>query len=593
MMKTKFGWLWAVAVVGLLASAGMASAQNASLGLVPSSSPIVIQVNGIDKARDRLGKLLGNAVPDLAPKLIKQIDDAIKEVSEGRDLKPIVKDARVYVVVSDLAELPDSPKIAIHLPITGYTEFKNSFLKEDERKSLKKNDGGYDSIKVEGIEEPINLVERKEYLILTNDADVAKSYVKGAGDNLAKTLSRETAQAFLGQDASVYVNLKMINKEYGAKIKGFKALLDLGLGAGGMGINKRQGEMIKMMFNSLLSLLDDGEALVLGFDFRPEGANLRFLTQFASDTETNLFLKKLKPASLKDIGALSSGQLVYSISNFDLTTSKTMAAMMKEAQADDEDEDAKKAIEAAVKELMEIGQIQTISAGNQLNSMFSMTEFKDGAKANAAMLKMFKAMTKTGSYAGVPFKDKPVIKEGAETIGDYKMTQIRFAYDFDKAVESLPETAREGTKNAMIKTMGETPTLWFGVSGNKMLSVTGTDWKEAKGSLEAYLKPADPLERDESFIGTRKQLPADISYLFAADSARFIQAVMDMVRETAGGLPGFGGGIPELKAPKGKPAYSGMALTMKDEIFAFDVFIPVVAVQQVRKMLAPLIEGDN
>jgi len=593
MMKTKFGWLWAVAVVGLLASAGMASAQDASLGLVPSSSPIVIQVNGIDKARDRLGKLLGNAVPDLAPKLIKQIDDAIKEVSEGRDLKPIVKDARVYVVVSDLAELPDSPKIAIHLPITGYTEFKNSFLKEDERKSLKKNDGGYDSIKVEGIEEPINLVERKEYLILTNDADVAKSYVKGAGDNLAKTLSRETAQAFLGQDASVYVNLKMINKEYGAKIKGFKALLDLGLGAGGMGINKRQGEMIKMMFNSLLSLLDDGEALVLGFDFRPEGANLRFLTQFASDTETNLFLKKLKPASLKDIGALSSGQLVYSISNFDLTTSKTMAAMMKEAQADDEDEDAKKAIEAAVKELMEIGQIQTISAGNQLNSMFSMTEFKDGAKANAAMLKMFKAMTKTGSYAGVPFKDKPVIKEGAETIGDYKMTQIRFAYDFDKAVESLPETAREGTKNAMIKTMGETPTLWFGVSGNKMLSVTGTDWKEAKGSLEAYLKPADPLERDESFIGTRKQLPADISYLFAADSARFIQAVMDMVRETAGGLPGFGGGIPELKAPKGKPAYSGMALTMKDEIFAFDVFIPVVAVQQVRKMLAPLIEGDN
>ena len=592
-MKTKFGWLWAVAVVGLLASAGMASAQDASLGLVPSSSPIVIQVNGIDKARDRLGKLLGNAVPDLAPKLIKQIDDAIKEVSEGRDLKPIVKDARVYVVVSDLAELPDSPKIAIHLPITGYTEFKNSFLKEDERKSLKKNDGGYDSIKVEGIEEPINLVERKEYLILTNDADVAKSYVKGAGDNLAKTLSRETAQAFLGQDASVYVNLKMINKEYGAKIKGFKALLDLGLGAGGMGINKRQGEMIKMMFNSLLSLLDDGEALVLGFDFRPEGANLRFLTQFASDTETNLFLKKLKPASLKDIGALSSGQLVYSISNFDLTTSKTMAAMMKEAQADDEDEDAKKAIEAAVKELMEIGQIQTISAGNQLNSMFSMTEFKDGAKANAAMLKMFKAMTKTGSYAGVPFKDKPVIKEGAETIGDYKMTQIRFAYDFDKAVESLPETAREGTKNAMIKTMGETPTLWFGVSGNKMLSVTGTDWKEAKGSLEAYLKPADPLERDESFIGTRKQLPADISYLFAADSARFIQAVMDMVRETAGGLPGFGGGIPELKAPKGKPAYSGMALTMKDEIFAFDVFIPVVAVQQVRKMLAPLIEGDN
>jgi len=64
-----------------------------------------------------------------------------------------------------------------------------------------------------------------------------------------------------------------------------------------------------------------------------------------------------------------------------------------------------------------------------------------------------------------------------------------------------------------------------------------------------------------------------------------------MPRPRRAGFPG--GGIPELKAPKGKPAFFGVAVTMKNEYTSFDMFVPVTAIQQVRKMFAPLIDGDN
>ncbi|MCE9531416.1 MAG: hypothetical protein K8T89_09895, partial [Planctomycetes bacterium] len=596
-MKFATGWMLAFAAGMFLSAPQTTQAQEASLGLVPAKAPIVLQVNGLDKARDRMGKLLGNALPDLAPKLIKQIDDKIKELSEGRDLKSIVKDGRVYVVVTDLSSLTENSQLAILLPITGYTEFKNGFLKEDERKSLKKQDDGYDTIKVEGMEDDVCLIERKGYLTLTNSKDAAKAFAKGDDTGLGKALSKETAKTFLDQDASVYVNIKAINKEYGTKIRGFKALLELGLGAGGMGIDKKQAEMVKVLFNSFLQLLDDGEAAVVGFDFRPEGANFKLYAQFSADTDTNIFLKKLKPNSLKEIGALPGGLLMYSATNFDPTLSKTLALLMKETLADDENEEAKKTIEAAMKELSENGRQYELGASSGLSGGLGIAEYKDGAKAAASLLKMFKAMTKTTTFGNMPFKEKPAITEGAETVGDIKLTKVKFSYDFDKAVENVPEATRDATKAAMVKALGDNTTLWIGSSGNRVFSVNGSDANKVKELVESYQKGANPLEKDESFTSTRKQLPADATILIAGDSARFLQELVDMIREFAGGggIPGLpgGGAIPELKAPKGKAAYFGVAIVLQAEQTSLDFFVPVTAIQQVRKMLAPLIEGDN
>src|SRR5262249_9449721 len=158
--------------------------------------PIVVQMNGFDKARNRLGKFLGNALPDIAPKLVKQIDDGIKELTEGRDLKAISKDARLYLIITDLSNLLESPQVAVLIPARGYTELKDSFLKADERKSLKKEDG-VESVKVEGKDEPMYLVDRKEYVVVSVDRDVAKQFAKGDQGGLDKVLSKDTLKAFL------------------------------------------------------------------------------------------------------------------------------------------------------------------------------------------------------------------------------------------------------------------------------------------------------------------------------------------------------------------------------------------------------------
>jgi hypothetical protein len=586
----------ALAAAGLLiALGGPARSQDSSIALVPAKAPIVVQMNGFEKARNRLGKFLGNALPDIAPKVVKQIDDGIKELAEGRDLKAISKDARLYLIITDLSNLFESPQVTVLIPVSGYAEFKESFLKADERKSLKKEDG-VESVKVEGKDEPMYLVDRKDYVVVSVDRDVAKQFAKGDQGGLDKALSKETLKAFLDQDVSAYVNLKEINKQYGAQIRGFKALLELGLqGAPGMGIDKKQAEMVKQIFDGFLQILGDGVAAVIGLEFRPEGANLKLMAQFASDTETNAFLKKLKPASLVEISALPVGQLVYSASNFDPTLSKTLSSLLKEAMADDENEEIKKKIDEAMKELADNGRNLELAAGNIGAGSLEVSEYKDGAKAVASQLKLFKALAKTSTFQNLPLKSKPVIKEDAETVGSTKLHMIKLTFDFDKAVENLPEATREAAKTTMMKMAGgESSTIWFGAAGNKVVHVTTKDWKEARTFIENYLQGKNTLEKDESFQSTRKQLPAESTFVVVADTPRFLQVMVDMIKDQVAGLPGFpGGNIPELKVPKGKPAYFGLALTLKAEHASFDLFVPVTAVQQVRKMLAPLIDGDN
>ncbi len=149
-----------LAVAGLiLASNGPARAQESALDIVPGSAPIVVQLNGFEKARDRLGKFLGNSLPDIAPKLAKQMDDAIKDLAAGRDLKSINQDGRLMLVVPDLNSLGDSPKLAILIPVGSHAKFKESFLKDDERKSLKKEADGVESVKISGQEDPMYLTE--------------------------------------------------------------------------------------------------------------------------------------------------------------------------------------------------------------------------------------------------------------------------------------------------------------------------------------------------------------------------------------------------------------------------------------------------
>ena len=593
-MKTPNRWAL-IAIVGLLvAAADVARAQDESLKLIPGKSPIVIQINGLDKARGNLGKFLSNALPDVAPKLAKKLDDVITEIAKDRDLKSISKEGRIYVVVTDLKDLMSNPPIAVLVPVASYKEFKSGFLKDAERKSLKDEGDGIESAKFEDKEEPIYIASRKDYVVIAHEKDVAKTLVShDPAKGLDATLSKETAASFLKQDIAVYISLKEISDEYGAQIRGFKPLLEQLLqGAGGMGVEKKQIEVIKLLINSGISLLDDGVAAILGVEFRPEGANLHFLAQFAPGSDTDAVLKKSTPAALKEMGSLPNGMLMYSASNFDTASSKTLSTLIQMQMADDESAEVRDTINKRLKELAELGRVVEFSANRDIYGGIEVSEFKDGAKAFAAELDLYKALTNSGSIGGVPLKEKPEIKEDAETVGGFKLTSMKITVDYDKAVMNLPEGSREAAKAAMEKVMGESSMIWIGRSGNKVMRVTARTFNAAKAMIEDYLSGRNPLDKDDSYSSTRKQLPAKSTILFLGDTARVIEMAMDLVKDQAAAIPGLGG-IPDLKAPKGKPAYFGAAVAFKAEYVTFDLFVPVTAVQQVRKMFAPLIDGDN
>jgi hypothetical protein len=572
---------------GALAVPAQPATDDSPLAIVPADAPIVVQINGFEKARGHLNTFLGNALPDLAPKLIKKVDDGLKELAEGRDLKVVAKDGRIFVLFTDLSTLAEEPKAVVLVPVESYAKFKDGLLKEAERKSAKKVGDGVESVNFQGKDEPMYLVERKGYVGITNDKDTAGNLAKGDAPSLGKTISKETAKAFLDQDVAVYVDLKAVNKQYGAQLRGLKTLVDFGL-QGGMGINKKQIEMIKEVLNSLLGLFDDGVAAVLGLEFQPDGAKLHVSAQFGEGTDTNGFLKKLTPATLKALGALPTGQMLYSGSNFDPSQSKTLSLLVREGAADDEDEDAKKGIEAALKELSELRRVSEFTVSHSLTGALTVSEYSDGAQAVAATLKLFKSVSKTGSIGGMPLKERPEIKEAAEQIGDFKLHHVKLAFDFDKITEQLPGGVKEGVSALLTKLTGEKTNVWFGYSRNKVISVTAKDWATAKASIQEYLKSGNRLDADEGFQLTRKHLPAEATFVALGDTTRLIENIVELVKDAVAGL---GAAIPDLKAPKGKPAYFGVAAVLKAEYATFDLFVPVAAVQQVRKMVAPLTDN--
>ena len=398
-------------------SAPAPASNESPITAIPAKSPIVVQVRGYDRAKQRLGAFLSNSLPDIAPKLTRKMDESIKELLAGRETKSFSKDGHIFVILTDLEGITDQPKGAILVPVSGYTTFRDTFLTETERKTIKKEDDGYYSLKVDKVDETIYLVDRKSAVVLTKEKDIAKQFAGGDYPTLEASMAKGTAKAFLGSDVSVYVNLKEINNKYGTQIKGSKAFIDLALQAGAQGLDKKQVEQIKLLFDAFLKLLDDGEAFVL-VEFREQGVNFAMQVQFGDKTDTNDFLKQFKPASLSLLGSLPSGQLAYTASNMDLSKSKSLSKLVTDALADDEDEDAKKAIQEAIKEVSEQSRGVQLERMNLFKGGLEVQEFADAGKVVAANLKLFKALTKTSKFASTPLKDKPVIKEGAEMVGN-------------------------------------------------------------------------------------------------------------------------------------------------------------------------------
>src|SRR5580704_830440 len=118
-----------LAVSGLTAAPVPADSGKGTVFPYPAKAPVVVCLNGYDRARDRLGKMLTNAIPNDAANLTKTVDKFLNDFLEGRKLTGIRKDARAFVVVNELTGIPEGNfALAVLVPITSYKEFRDTFL---------------------------------------------------------------------------------------------------------------------------------------------------------------------------------------------------------------------------------------------------------------------------------------------------------------------------------------------------------------------------------------------------------------------------------------------------------------------------------
>ena len=573
----------------VLMSAATLSAQEKSLSRVPSKAPIVASIKGYDLAPAEVAKMLANAVPDLAPKYTKEFTDALNQLTEGRDTKEIRKNAPWYIAVTDLASLLETPKITVLLPITGYKAFKESFLTKDELKAITA-DGKVETTSLKG-EMDVFLVDSGEYAILSNSKDDLAMFQK-VDESIEKLMSDDSKALFAKSTVSIYVNLKTINDAYGPQLKGFKTLIDIALQGGQGGLDKKQAEMAKSVLTTFFQILDDGENLIVGAEFRPEGLNIALSTQFGDRTGTGKFLASQKPTALADVAKLPAGKMNYTGLSFDPKSSKILSSLVAGLAGTDEDEAVQKKIDEAEAALVAAGVISSTGASDMKGGSVSIATYKDNEAAAAATLKLTGALTANSTMASLAFKSKPVVKASVAKIGGFDLNSVAVEYDFDKIVAALPEEARAAQKAMLEKVSGgPKQTIWFGTDGKAVITVTATDADTAKALLEAYTSGKSVLDGDKAYAATRKNLPAQTSYLTLLETGRIVEMMGDTLKSIGNIQPGaLPIQIPELKAPKGETSYIGIALTLKPKHGTIDVFVPAAAVGTIRRMVGPSID---
>jgi hypothetical protein len=563
-----------------------ASGSPTVLAVVPAQAPIVFQVRGVERVKDRLVPIVNAASPNFGPVLAAKVDEFLKSGIEGRKLEGLDKDGPIIFA---LLELPagggTEPPMVLVARVTSYKTFRDGLLTEDERKGVKK-DSGYEQGEING--KVMYFLDRSDYALVTSSKDAAEMLAKKPA-GLDGKLSSDIARQLLENDLSLYVNLAAINKEYSEQIKQAQQLMELAMTMAG-GAEKGSAEYVKVFYGSLFQAIADGRALLLAFDFRPEGLNFQLQFQVVADSKTSKMLEGQKPSALGQIGDLPGGFMSYTATHLSGNMLKTMAPLMFGTMGGEGD--AKAQAEDAVKGLIAAGLTGSYGATNIPPGGVQVQNFDDPQKAVSSMLKLFHAMGEGGTFQNAYLKGKPEIKEAVEEYKGLKLNSISLSWDLDKFADTIPGGG-EAAKAAIKKLLGDGMRLWFGTDGKRVVTVTAKDWETAKQRLDSYLAGASKLSEQPAYAKTRKQLPSETTILMLADAGPFVTKMGDYMLSVLKAAPQqLPINLPDqIKPVKTETSYLGVAVTLHSETARFDLFFPVASIREVHKVLAPLFMG--
>jgi len=560
---------------------------DSPLAVVPASAPVVIQLRGIDRVRDRLKATLQAAAPDFGAMAAGQIDSMFGVSVEGRKLSSLPAQGPVFVALLELPKPGEGgePAMAVIARVTRYADFRDTFLKEDERKALKSAGSGIDVTEINGTE--VFLVDKKDWVAATQKKEVAESLVKG-GTSLGEKLAPELAAKLLGNDVGVYVNLAMVNSNYGDQIRDGREMM-MGMLDGVPGMDKNQAEMAKKIYGGMFQAVLDGEAMVVGLDFRPDGIALHVQGVVGADTDSNKMLKGQTPVSLDAIAKLPAGQMMYVGYEMSPDAARTLMGMMQGMAG--AEGDAKKALDAALERLAAAGGRAAFTSNSYPVSGVTFQQFDQPGKALAATVDMLKAFGEGSGYMGAMLKGKPEVVADAHTFRDIKFTSIALTWDLDKMSEMIPG-AGEAMKAYYQKLMGDGIKMWMGADDKRLIQVVAKDWPAAKEKLERFMAGENTIGALPAFQATRKQMPERASMLAFIDAGPMAYMVAESAVISLRAMPGLPFNLPEsIKPLKTDPAFIGSAVSLQPQRGSMDLFIPVTAVQEMRKVIMQLFAG--
>jgi len=573
---------WLAAVVALVGLTGPVVGQTSPLTVVPAKAPIVVQLRGWDRVLGRLSATLKSAAPDYAPLIVGEIQNAIAEKLTGREIKSIAKEGPIFVILTEVPGGDDFPEFAVAVRVTNYAEFRDGFLKEDERKELKPMNG-YEATKVDGKE--TFFLTKGDFAVIAPSQKALKLFQDPKTESLAGKLDKALESKFLESDLSVYVDMAAVNKKYGNEIASARQVMEQMLQQteelGGM---PWAAGFAKNLYAQLFQLAEDAECVVLALDVPPEGFSLKLHGQVGEKSKSNGLLKAAKLTRVASMNQLPAGAMIYSGGTVGRDWLRGAGMMFMLGAGGGGDDKENKAASDAVKELEALPSGEWYASMSLPANNITAVRYDDPAKAAALTLKMYQAFNK--NVGGLPIKGTPEVQPDAQKHAGFTLHRVKFTFDFDKLVEKVPEEARDQMKEMMQKTLGTGQQSWFGSDGKVFVEISAKDWDAAKALLDQYA--TKPISGVAEFEATRKHLPEQAVMIGAIDTAKYAQIIFDAMSPA---LRAFGRENLKMNAAEGPPHFVGYALGMQPRNIAIDLWVPADGVKQVVKMLAPLLKG--
>jgi hypothetical protein len=582
-------------------SAGAAPVPAGKAAATPTEMPVhakslvVVHLQGFDRVKDKATAFVKAAFPKDGEALAKKMNDNIVTAMEGRQLKSLTKDGRIYFAIHSFTDFEDNP-FAFVVPVDDPKAFVAGVFPKEKVESREKAQGGYEKIESDG--ETYYVIEKSNQVIIAGNEEIAKLY-NGPFETLkTKFLGDAVGEAFFKSDASLFVNIEEVNDQYGEQIAQFRQFFNLifeqGAIGGAPGMDKREMEMIKQVYGAAFQMLDDGKAVVLAGELAKDGAYLRLLGRFAPDSTSAKFVVQEKPTPLATLGELPKGFANYSAWAFGPQMAKPFAKIAREITAGEGDEAGQVKLDAWSE--LAAGSTLTTMAMNFDRTGVTLIQNPNAEKTVAAMVAAYQSLGEGANYQNIPLKGKPAVAERDQTYRDITFHKITIKVDFEEAAKQLPEEAREGAIVAFKQFLPETTTFWIGSKGNQIAQVAAKDWASAKSFLDDAFDKKSPATSDASIKQTREALPADVSFVTMLDATRTINFMGSYFGSIMGSMPGLVFGdqpLPKLATVKADPCYAGLTLTLKGDSFALTAYTPIKAVSLVREAVEPLLGKDD